>query len=143
MQKRKAGKTEILTCNSLSGYAGCMQDLRVALPSSTNPCRMSSNKAKLSAVGLSRQGLGCLFFLQHMIQGVMAKGAGRPGGTPRQPCSKSVGEPEQHALQISTSLQHSLSNSGDCGCLCKTGFRMSILYSGCTDHGNHEASHRR
>ena len=37
--------------------------LRVALPSSTKPRRMSSNKARLSAIGLSRQGLGSRIFL--------------------------------------------------------------------------------
>ena len=39
--------------------------LRVALPSSTRPRRISSNRAKLSATGLSRHGLGSRFFLIH------------------------------------------------------------------------------
>ena len=48
------------------GGGGGGGHLRVALPSSTRPRRMSSNRAKLSAIGRSRQGLGSLFFL-HFI----------------------------------------------------------------------------
>ena len=73
-----------------------VQHLRVAWPSSTRPRRMSSNRARLSPVGRSRQGLGSLFFLQPICS---LSYVGRYGSIKQAGCQpQSVSHPEQYSM---------------------------------------------